>query len=182
MDIDDFAYIYPDSFFPPIYPGVFCPPTYGHLEIVKKACIMFPHLYIVCSVNPGKKKSLFTQEECVEMWKFYDLPSNCTVTTFNNYKKSGEELIGKRERIMIRGLRAPNEIPEETNVIANANKDFNFTHFHYILSDCDKQGISSSAARLAAENYDVYALDQLVCRNVASRLVYEYTRQKNKMG
>jgi len=165
-----------------IYPGVFCPPTYGHLEIVKKACALFPHLYIMCSVNPDKKKSLFTQEECVELWKFYDLPINCTVTTYDRYHKSGEALIGKFEKIIVRGLRVPNEIPEETNVIANANKAHQIIHFHYILSDCDKQGISSSAARLAAENYDVYALDQLVCRNIASRLIYEYVKQKNKMG
>ncbi len=45
-----------------IYPGSFDPITYGHIDIVRRARKLFPHLVIAVVANPNKRP-LFSVEE-----------------------------------------------------------------------------------------------------------------------
>ena len=49
-----------------LYVGSFDPVTYGHMDIIKRACAMFPYVEIAVGENPNKKY-MFSHEERVKM-------------------------------------------------------------------------------------------------------------------
>ena len=49
-----------------LYAGTFDPVTYGHLDVVRRAALLFDKVIVGVSVNP-RKESLFTTEQRVEM-------------------------------------------------------------------------------------------------------------------
>jgi pantetheine-phosphate adenylyltransferase len=49
-----------------IYPGSFDPITYGHLDILKRAAVLFDKVVVALAVNP-RKETLFSIEERREM-------------------------------------------------------------------------------------------------------------------
>lgn len=120
-----------------IFPGSFDPPTYGHVLLAVKALTVFENFYIVCSSNPSKKDRWFSPEECVEMWKSYDLPK-AKIVTFDQMKNVMTDNV-----TIVRGLRHPDEIKLERDVINDAYLDFSIIHYHYILC-LDLMQISST--------------------------------------
>ena len=94
-----------------VYPGTFDPITYGHLDIVKRASLLFNKLKIAIYDNPDKKP-LFSLEQRVELAEkaVIDLP-NVQVEPFHGLivdfiRKGG----GK---VMVRGLRASSDFERE---------------------------------------------------------------------
>ncbi len=87
-----------------IYPGSFDPLTLGHLDIIKRASIMFDELTVSVLDNKAKN-ALFSVEERVSILKeaTKNLP-NVTVDSFNglliDYARQ------KDVHISVRGLRA----------------------------------------------------------------------------
>lgn len=51
-----------------VYAGTFDPPTYGHLDIIKRASVVFDVL-IVAIMKNSEKRSFFSEEERVNMLK-----------------------------------------------------------------------------------------------------------------
>ncbi|MBR5942754.1 MAG: adenylyltransferase/cytidyltransferase family protein, partial [Clostridia bacterium] len=51
-----------------VYPGSFDPITMGHIDIIKRASVMFDKL-VICVMSNAKKTPLFTPEERVELIK-----------------------------------------------------------------------------------------------------------------
>ncbi|MDO4430449.1 MAG: pantetheine-phosphate adenylyltransferase [Lonepinella koalarum] len=49
-----------------IYPGTFDPITNGHLDIIQRSAVLFPHVLVAVAHNPSKKP-LFGLEERVEL-------------------------------------------------------------------------------------------------------------------
>jgi pantetheine-phosphate adenylyltransferase len=49
-----------------IYPGTFDPITNGHLDIAKRAAVLFDHVILAIANHP-KKNSLFTVEERIDL-------------------------------------------------------------------------------------------------------------------
>ena len=49
-----------------VYPGTFDPVTNGHLDLIRRALVLFPELVVGVVVNPGKG-TLFSVEDRVEM-------------------------------------------------------------------------------------------------------------------
>ncbi|MBR4621919.1 MAG: pantetheine-phosphate adenylyltransferase [Ruminococcus sp.] len=50
-----------------VCPGSFDPVTYGHLDIIKRASMLFDKVIVLVSFNPNKQTSSFTISERVEM-------------------------------------------------------------------------------------------------------------------
>lgn len=50
-----------------VHPGSFDPPTLGHLDLVERACTMFPRVSILVARN-SRKTSVFTPEERMRLW------------------------------------------------------------------------------------------------------------------
>ena len=104
-----------------IYPGSFDPVTYGHLDIIKRAAMVFDEL-IVSVLNNKAKTPLFSVEERVKMLReaTKDIP-NVKVESFSglliDYAKR------KDVHVTIRGLRAVTDFEYELQ-IAQTNSKF----------------------------------------------------------
>ena len=87
-----------------MFPGSFDPPTNGHLNLIKRASLIFEELYVVIAVN-NQKNTLFSSQERYEMMslllKDY---SNVTVKLWDSLiVKFAEE---HHVKVMVRGVRA----------------------------------------------------------------------------
>jgi pantetheine-phosphate adenylyltransferase/dephospho-CoA kinase len=86
-----------------IYGGTFDPPTLGHLDVIKRAAVMYEKLYVVVLVNEAKIP-IFTPAQRVEMLEAItrDIP-NVTVESFNGLL--AEYAYNKKARYSVRGVR-----------------------------------------------------------------------------
>ena len=146
-----------------VYPGSFCPPTYGHLHIVKKAAQIFPRVTIVCSTNPDKNQRWFSEEECLEMWRAYDLPANVNVTTFNNFNGSSPDF---SSLVMIRGIRNQTDLEEEKKVVLLNKKLFGIEKYLYIFCDEKFKEVSSTMVRQLIKEKNIGQLIKCVSPNL----------------
>ncbi|MBI3633112.1 MAG: adenylyltransferase/cytidyltransferase family protein [Candidatus Vogelbacteria bacterium] len=150
-----------------VFPGTFSPPTLGHLEVVKKASRLCDNLTIICSRNPDKT-AWFTPEECVELWKSYELPANVKVATFSDFTKAKHDM---SKIVMIRGIRGEKDLAHESSVILLNKKDYGIDNYLFILTSSEFENVSSSLARKLAENLDFEALSKLVSPMVLTALI-----------
>ena len=103
-----------------VYPGSFDPITLGHLDIVKRASIMFDKV-VVTVMHNSAKSSLFSVDERVKMIKE-------AVSEFDNVKVDSYDglLIDyckeKGIHIVVRGLRAITDFEYELQ-IAQTNRE-----------------------------------------------------------
>ncbi len=94
-----------------IYPGSFDPVTDGHLDLIKRALLIFDEVIVVVAVNSGKE-SLFTLDERVNFMKR-------AVQKLRGVKVDSLEgltvkyAMAKKARTIIRGLRATSDFDYE---------------------------------------------------------------------
>ena len=128
-----------------IYPGSFDPFTNGHLDIVKKASVLFEKVYIVLGTNPQKKRSFACDgmKEAIEKTLAAVGITNCEVYVYDGLiaKFAKENNI----KYMIRGLRNNLDYNYEEN-IAEVNKLIN-PDMEYIYFRADNIAVSSSMVR-----------------------------------
>ena len=95
-----------------ICPGSFDPVTLGHLDIIKRAAIIFDELIVCVSVNSAKPSGLFSPQERVELVQAVteDLPNvkvDCSQELVAEYAKR------HRARVLVKGLRAVSDYESE---------------------------------------------------------------------
>lgn len=128
-----------------IYPGSFDPFTNGHLDIVKKAAVLFDEVYIVIGINSEKKRNFpYTDmknaiEETLQSLGL----DNCYVCIHEGLVAEFARLNGIQ--YMIRGLRNNMDYNYEEN-IAEVNKLIN-PNMEYIYFRAEKVGVSSSMVK-----------------------------------
>jgi len=129
-----------------IFPGSFNPPTKGHLDIIRKASVMFDKVIWAVGVNPRKKQEMFSSSECLEMMK-------SSVKGFKNVEVAHfkEALVDfakkKRALIMIRSFRTIMDMEFEKEMVS-VNEDLAPNIFTiFILVDKRYSYISSSMVR-----------------------------------
>ena len=106
-----------------LYPGTFDPITRGHLDIIKRACVLVDKLVIGVAINRDKNP-FFSLEERVEMIernlsKFEHNETNIIVEPFENLLIDKASEVGAQ--IVIRGLRAVSDFEYEFQ-LANMNR------------------------------------------------------------
>lgn len=151
-----------------IFPGTFSPPTCGHVDIVWQAAKIFPKITIICSQNRDKGKAYFSQNECKELWKTYNLPKKVKIFTFDELQSMK---IDYSKVVMIRGIRDRNDVEYEKGIMLYNKEKFGITKFFYIFGREEYTNISSSAAREHARNLDLQALSKEVSPLVMSALL-----------
>lgn len=97
-----------------IYPGSFDPVTFGHLDVIKRATRIFPHV-IVAVANNTSKKALFTIEERMDLLK------KVTKGIKGVEVESFETLVidyarRKKVNVLIRGLRMTSDFEYEFQI------------------------------------------------------------------
>ena len=164
-----------------VYPGSFDPITLGHLDIIKRASVMFDKLVILVSVNTAKSP-LFSADERVKMIR------EATSKMDNIIVESYEGLLidyckNNNIHIIIRGLRAITDFEYELQ-IAQSNRAFSENNVDtvFLVTGLQYSYLSSSTVReFASFNADI---SKCVTPYVAAK-VYEkfgHTINKNDGG
>lgn len=128
-----------------IYPGSFDPFTNGHLDIVKKASVLFDKVHIVIGVNSAKKRSYDSEKikNGIEATLRDNLITNCEVYIHEGLV--AEYTIEKNIKYMIRGLRNNMDYNYEEN-IAEINKLIN-PNLEYVYFRAENVAVSSSMVK-----------------------------------
>lgn len=129
-----------------IYPGSFDPVTYGHLDIIKRAAMVFDEL-IVSVLNNKAKTPLFSVEERVKILQeaVKDIP-NVKVESFSgllvDYAKS------RNVHVVIRGLRAITDFEYELqNAQTNAKLSKGALDTVFLTTSLEYAYLSSSSVK-----------------------------------
>lgn len=86
-----------------VYPGSFDPVTYGHIDIIKRAALVFDEVIVAVAHNVDKKP-LFSLKERVDMLKkATDSIKNVKVDDFDNL--AVDYVKAKGINVIIRGIR-----------------------------------------------------------------------------
>ena len=129
-----------------IYPGTFDPITYGHIDVIKRALKIVNKLIIAVS-NDYSKDYLFTSEERVSIINkslFSDLKfskKKVKILSFNTLTTSFCKK--NKATIIFRGLRAVSDFEYEFQLAGMNRKLDNTIETVFLMSDVDKQVISS---------------------------------------
>lgn len=140
-----------------VYPGSFDPLTNGHLDIIKRASVIFDKLYVVIADNPNKKY-FFTTEERIEMVKraCANIENVEVIYTDGVVVNKAEELGCK---VIVRGLRAVTDFEFEFQLAA-ANEYINPNiETMFLMASSGKGFISSSYVKdFYQSNVDITSL------------------------
>ncbi len=105
-----------------VFAGSFDPPTNGHLDIIKRAALLFDTIDVVVSVNPDKNY-MFTQDQRLAMLKELTKDyKNVSVHAYEglivNYAKKVDA------KVLVRGVRSSNDFGYEFE-LAQMNQNLN---------------------------------------------------------
>lgn len=131
-----------------IYPGSFDPVTNGHLEIIKRASLLFDQLIVLISVNPNKTSN-FTVEERADLLRrvCYDIPNvqvdSCSGLIVDYFRDHNCDII-------VKGLRAMSDFENEFQM-AHVNKHLcPRAETVFLCADSQSTYLSSSMVRQIA--------------------------------
>lgn len=103
-----------------IYPGSFDPVTFGHLDIIKRALLIFEQVTVVVARNT-QKDTLFSLEERVDFMK-RALKGVKGVQIESHEGLTVEYARAKKARTIIRGLRATSDFDYEFQMAVTNRK------------------------------------------------------------
>ena len=129
-----------------IYPGTFDPITYGHIDVIKKALMLFDKIVVGVS-DVSNKNYLFSSEERIEIVNkalFKDLKLNKKKIVVVSFGSLTTDLCKKyKSNIILRGLRAVSDFEYEFQ-LAGMNRKLNQNiETIFLMSDVENQIISS---------------------------------------
>ena len=105
-----------------VYPGTFDPVTNGHLDIIKRAAILFDKVIVAVLINQNKKPVFTVKERLKHLKQITKEIPNVEVDSFDGLL--AEYMKKKNSRIAVRGLRAVSDLEYEFQ-IANTNRVLN---------------------------------------------------------
>ena len=128
-----------------LYPGTFDPITLGHLDIIKRACVLVDKLVIGVAINRDKRP-LFSLEERVEMiernlTKFEHTNTEILVEPFENLLIDKAQEIGAQ--IVIRGLRAVSDFEYEFQLVGMNRAMNDSIETTFLMAEAKHQAIAS---------------------------------------
>ncbi len=128
-----------------LYPGTFDPITLGHLDIIKRACVLVDKLVIGVAINRDKLP-LFSLNERVEMiernlTKFEHINTEIVVEPFENLLIDKAQEIGAQ--IVIRGLRAVSDFEYEYQLVGMNRAMNDNIETTFLMAEAKHQAIAS---------------------------------------
>ena len=133
-----------------VYPGSFDPTTNGHIDIIKRASILFDKLIVGVCDKP-EKPLLFSVEQRVNLLKeaIADLP-NVRVKPYSGL--TVDFIRKERGRIMIRGLRMNSDFEKEFEMAAMNKKLAPDIELVCLMTSSQYQCVSSSLIKEVAKS------------------------------
>ena len=150
-----------------VYPGSFDPITYGHVDIIKRALLIFDKVIVAVAHN-FDKASLFTPNERVEMIKeALKAYPNVSVSSFEGLLM--DYMKGTKANVVLRGLRATSDFEYEYHMAAMNRSLNDEIDTLFMMTGKDYFFVSSRTIKEVAG---------LVPDNVALKLKEKFTHQK----
>ena len=161
-----------------VYPGTFDPITYGHLDIIKRALLLFDTLKIAVYENPDKKP-LFSLEQRMKLVKeaLNDLPS-VQVESFQELIVDYIHKVGGQ--VMVRGLRASSDFEREFEMALMNKKLAPKIELVCLMTSAQYQFLSSSLIKEVAMLGG--CLEGLVPDHVATALRESFSSSLTKVS
>ncbi len=130
-----------------IYPGGFDPVTNGHLDIVRRAALLFDEVVVAVS---KRETSLFTLQERVEMMKeAVQETANARVDSYEGLTVTYARSIGARA--LVRGMRAVTGFETEFDMALMNKKMAPEIEAVFLMASLEHLFISASRIREIAE-------------------------------
>ncbi len=152
-----------------IFPGSFDPVTHGHLDIIRRASLLYKKLIVAVGDNP-LKKAVFSADERLEMVQDHTRDmSNIEVQTYDGLTVEFARKIGAG--VILRGIRDTVDLHAELE-IATTNRIIGDIETVFLLT-CGQHILTSSALiRQIVEigEYDPQHLCKLVPLDIAEKL------------
>jgi pantetheine-phosphate adenylyltransferase len=125
-----------------LYPGSFDPPTNGHVDLIKRALKIFPHIVVAVGVNSAKSP-LFTVEERVEMLERL-FGKHVTVRSFSGLLVRLCD--GFEKPVILRGLREVTDFEFELG-LAHTNRALTGVETLFLTTQPGDSFVSSSMVK-----------------------------------
>lgn len=94
-----------------VYPGTFDPVTYGHIDLIKRALLLFDKVFVAVARNPEKEPTFGAEERVALMRRAVGTLRGAEVESHDGL--TVEYAKKKGARIIIRGLRATSDFDYE---------------------------------------------------------------------
>lgn len=133
-----------------LYPGTFDPMTIGHIDIIKRACLMVDRLVIGVAINRDKGP-MFSLEERVEMVEAEcaklaaDTGTEIVAHPFENLLINCAHDVGAS--IIVRGLRAVTDFEYEYQMVGMNRALDNTVETVFLMADLKHQAIASKLVK-----------------------------------
>lgn len=149
-----------------LYPGSFDPVTNGHLDIIKRASVLFDRLVIGVYDRPDKRLLFSTAERVALLRGATRNLANVSVRSYTELTVEFAKKIGAR--VMVRGLRMSSDFEHEFELAMMNRKLAPDIELVCMMSSIQYQFLSSSLLKEAASLGG--CIDDLVPPNVAKAL------------
>ncbi len=128
-----------------LFPGTFSPPTLGHLDLIKRAVLLFDTLYVGIAENVHKADQYFSTQERMEMVRVItqDIPQ-VKIVAFDGLV--ADFCHKNKIPFVIRGLRGEPDFKEEFQM-STANKQMRDVETLFLITDPKYMHISSTLIR-----------------------------------
>jgi len=128
-----------------VYPGSFDPVTKGHLDIIRKASMLFDHVTVTVMINVHKNGMIPPEKRVLLLRKSLQGFKNIDVELWNGLL--ADYMKKKQEICVVRGIRNSSDFEAEMTAAA-INRQLNPSiQTVMIPSDLDLSYVSSSAVR-----------------------------------
>jgi pantetheine-phosphate adenylyltransferase len=133
-----------------VYPGTFDPVTYGHLDIIRRACRMFPRVRVLVAAGHHAKRPLFSLEERLELVResIRELPQ-VEVDVLDGLLVAYARKHGVQ--VVVRGLRAVSDFEYEFQMALTNRKLYSELETVFLMPNEKYTYLSSSLVRELAE-------------------------------
>ena len=133
-----------------VYPGSFDPITMGHIDIIKRASVMFDKL-IICVMSNAKKTPVFTPDERVELIKRATAGiENIEVTSYGGLLADFARQRGAG--FIVRGLRALSDFEYEFQMALTNRKLYPDADTVFLTTSAEYMYLSSSIVKEVIRN------------------------------
>lgn len=130
-----------------VYPGTFDPVTNGHLDIIKRASVMFENVIVAVLINQSKKPIFSVQERIEHLKESTKDIKNVQVTSFEGLLV--DFMRANDAKIAIRGLRAVSDFEYEFQLAHTNRALYNEMETVFLMPSAKYTYLTSSMVREA---------------------------------
>lgn len=131
-----------------VYPGSFDPITNGHLDIIKRAAVMYDELVVAVVTNYSKKPTFSTEERIAMIKKSTKGLNNIRVTNFDGLLV--DFAAAEKANIIVKGLRAVSDFEYEFQMALMNKKLRKDIETIFIMTNYKYSYLSSSMVKEVA--------------------------------